>query len=92
MKKYISIDEISQEFHTIELQNDKKAILYECMETIVKDVNPKEDTRVYKYYVPCPLCDTGNRAYSYDGRFFGNIQLNCSHCGIYYRAVVKRGN
>ncbi|MNR44601.1 hypothetical protein D3C85_1633680 [compost metagenome] len=65
--------------------------MYECIKTRVKDINPNEDVLVYRYYVPCPLCDTNNKAYSYDGKFFGNIQLSCNYCGVYYRAVVKRG-
>lgn len=90
--KQIPLNEVPENFHNIELQNGKIASIYECILTRVRDINENEDILVYKYNVPCPVCNTGvARAYSYDGKFFGNIQLCCNECGIFYRPVIKRG-
>lgn len=88
--KQVSLKKIPKEFHQIVLQNNKVATLYDCVLTRVPDINPKEDIIVFKYDVPCPLCDTPNKAYSYDAIHFGNTQLTCNSCGIYYRPVILR--
>ena len=88
MKK-IPLEEIDQAFKFIELQNGKKAELYDCIVTKIPELG-EEDRIVYKYNIPCPVCDTQNRGFSYDGKFFNNIQITCNYCGIYYRGVVKR--
>lgn len=89
MKK-IDLNEIPKEYHQIALQNNKTATLYDCILTRVPDLNSDQDILVFKYNVPCPLCDTPNKGYSYDAIHFGNTQLTCNNCGIYYRPVILR--
>lgn len=86
----IPITQVGQEYQTIELQNGKIAKLHQVILTRVPEINKEEDILVYKYKVPCPLCNTDTMAFSYDGKFFSNIQLNCRHCGIFFRPVIKR--
>lgn len=88
--KQISMQEIPEKYHKIYLQNGSHATLYQVILTRVMEVNPDEDTFVYKYKVPCPVCGHKTLAFSYDGKYFSNIQLNCRHCGVFFRPVVKR--
>jgi hypothetical protein len=87
--KEIDISQVPKQFHTIELKNNRVARLYKVMLTRVMDVNPNHDIYVYQYKVPCPVCNAENSAFSYDGKFFGNIQLCCKNCGVYFRPVVS---
>lgn len=87
----IPIDEMHKEIKTIELQNGKVATLNSITANVLPDIDPINETMIYRYSVPCPVCDTENTgAYSHDGRFFSNTQMCCSHCGIYYRPIRKR--
>lgn len=88
--KLVPISEIPKEKHTIELQNGKTAVLAEVILTRVPEINLNEDIMVYRYMTPCSLCGGNNIAYSYDGKVFANIQLNCRYCGVYYRPIIKR--
>jgi hypothetical protein len=89
--KIIPLNEVPENFYIIELQNGKKSEIYECILTRVPDVNKTEDILVYKYIVPCPVCDEGKaKAYSYDGVFFGNVQVCCDTCGVFFRPISKR--
>lgn len=91
--KSIPLEEIPKEYHQIALQNGKVAKLQGATIGIVPDIDPINETIIYRYTVPCPICDTENRgAYSYDGEFFANTQMTCSYCGVYYRPVKYRGN
>lgn len=85
----IDINSIPEEFHTINLKNNKTAVLYKAIWTKVPEINNDENITIYHYNVPCPLCNTPVDAFSYDGKFFGNMQLNCRCCGIYFRPVVE---
>jgi hypothetical protein len=87
--KRIPLDTIEDKYKKIYLKNGKEAFMYECLLTKVKEINPDEEILVYKYKIPCPLCDTLNRGFSYDGIFFSNTQITCSNCGIYYRGIAK---
>lgn len=89
--KVIAITNIPEELHRIELQNNKVAILHQAVLTRVKEINMDEDIILYRYKVPCPVCDTEAIAMSLDGRFFHDIQLNCRTCGVFFRPVIKRG-
>jgi len=90
--KSIPLSEISEDFQTIQLQNGKIATLYQAVLARVKEVDPNKDIIVYKYKVPCPLCDykEENISFSYDGKYFNNTQVNCRHCGIFFRPVMRR--
>lgn len=88
--KKIPIENVAKEFHIIELQNSKQAILKDVIRTKVPEINNKEEINVFIYNVPCPLCDSHNRGYSYNGKYFNDIQLSCKNCGIYFRPIVKR--
>jgi hypothetical protein len=88
--RVIPINEIPEELHTIPLHNGKEAVLHQTIITRVPEVNPDEDIMVHKYKVPCPVCGFESIAFSYDGKFFSNIQLNCRYCGVFFRPVVKR--
>ena len=88
--KVIAINNISEEFQKIALQNGKYAILHQAILTRVKEINPDEDIIVYKYKVPCPLCGHETISISMDGKFFHDIQLNCRNCGVFFRPVIKR--
>ena len=88
--KSISLEQIDNILHYIDLQNGKKAKLISAEYMRVREINLNEDIIVYKYNVPCPLCEYDSMAFSYDGKFFVNTQLNCRHCGIYFRPVIKR--
>lgn len=88
--KNINLDRIAKKYHHIELQNGKVAVLYNVSMVKVKQINPDKEIRLYRYYVPCPLCDYDTEAYSYDGQYFQNIQINCKNCGIFFRPVIKR--
>jgi hypothetical protein len=91
--KLIPIEEVPENLHTIELQTGKIAKLYQAIFTRVKEVNLNEDIMVYKYRVPCPVCEyeDENIGFSYDGKYFNNTQMNCRHCGVFFRPVIKRG-
>lgn len=86
----IPIDKVNSNYYSIALQNGKVAKLYQVIKTRVPEVNKNEDIIVYKYEVPCPVCNNNNYAFSYDGKYFGNIQINCKSCGVYFRPVIKR--
>ena len=86
----LPLDQADEKHRIIELQNGKAATLYEFGYAKVKEVNENEEIMVFKYRVPCPICDTLNRGFSYDGRYFMNTQITCNHCGVYYRPVIKR--
>lgn len=88
--KYIPINEVSVEFHKISLQNGQEAVLYQALLTIVPEISKTKEIMVYKYKVPCPLCGHEVMGFSYDGKVFANIQLNCRWCGIFFRPVIKR--
>jgi transcription elongation factor Elf1 len=87
--KIIDMNEIPQEFKTIALKNEKFASLRQVISTRVNSVNKDEDILVYKYDVPCPVCNSRNSGFSYDGKFFGDTHINCKYCGIYFRPIVK---
>ena len=86
----LPLEQADEKYKQIELQNGKVATLYEFGYAKVKEVDEHNETMVFKYWVPCPVCETKNRAFSYDGQYFMNTQITCSHCGVYYRGVVKR--
>ena len=86
----LPLEEADEKYKIIELQNGKLATLYEFGYAKVAEINPNDETMVFKYHVPCPICDTKNRGFSYDGKYFMNTQITCSHCGVYYRPVIKR--
>lgn len=88
--KVVAITNIPEEFHKIALQNNKEAILHQAILTRVKEINQNEDILVYKYKVPCPVCNHEAIAISMDGKFFHDIQINCRNCGVFFRPVVKR--
>jgi len=88
--KVIAINNIPEEFHKISLQNGKEAVLHQVILGRVKEIDPDEDIMLYKYKVPCPVCDHQAVAISMDGKFFHDIQLNCRNCGVFFRPVVKR--
>lgn len=85
----LDINSIPEEFHTIKLRNGQVAVLYKAISAVVPDINAHESIPIYHYNVPCPLCKSSTSAFSYDGKFFGNMQLNCKCCGIYFRPVVE---
>ncbi len=85
----ISLDKINKELYTIELKNNKTAYLFRSRMVIVPEIDSKNETQIYEYKIPCPLCNTENYGYSYDGKLFSIIKINCSFCGIYFRPVVK---
>jgi len=86
----IPLNEVPQEFHKIELQNGQVATLHAVIITVVPEIDKNKETIVYKYKVPCPLCGHEALGFSYNGKMFANIQLNCRHCGIFFRPVIKR--
>ena len=88
--KDIALNNIPAEFHTIALQNGTIAKLHQATLSRVKEINPDEDTIIYKYKVLCPVCSHEALAMSLDGKMFHDIQLNCRHCGIFFRPVIKR--
>jgi transcription elongation factor Elf1 len=88
--RIIPISEIHQDMHKIELQNGQTATLYQAIMTVVPEVKKNEEIMVLKYKIPCPLCGHENIGFSYDGKMFANIQLNCRWCGIFFRPVIKR--
>lgn len=88
----LPLEQAEEKYRIIELQNGKIATLYEFGYAKVAEVSLDEETMVFKYWVPCPVCDNKNRGFSYDGQYFMNTQITCSHCGVYYRPVKKRKN
>lgn len=66
----------------IDLQNGRTATLCKVKEL--------KDKKVYIYDVPCPLCGQPVRCHSYDMKYFDNVQVNCRHCGIFFKPIVKR--
>jgi hypothetical protein len=83
-------NQLPEEVKQIELQNGDVATLHQAIETRVPEVNPDEDIIVYRYKVPCPVCNDEVLAHSYDGKYFSNIQVNCRYCGVFFKPVVKR--
>lgn len=73
---------MNNDLSIIYLQNGKIAVLYDTI-TVA-------DKTIYKYNVPCPVCNTYVKCYSYDGKYFENIQVNCKNCGIFFKPVIKR--
>lgn len=88
--KNIPISEIPLDKHIIALQNGQQAKIHQAILTLVPEVDKNKETMVLKYKVPCPLCGHEVIAFSYDGKLFANIQLNCRWCGIFFRPVIKR--
>jgi len=89
--RVIPINEIPENMHKIELQNGQVATLTQAIMTIVPEVHKERETMVLKYNIPCPVCGYDNIGFSYDGKVFANIQLNCRWCGVFFRPVIKRG-
>lgn len=88
--KNISLNEIDEKYYELPLQNGKIAKLHNVSMVKVREINPDEEIKLYRYHVPCPLCDHNTDAYSFDGQYFQNIQTNCKNCGIFFRPVIKR--
>lgn len=88
--KEIPLSEIPESLYKIFLQNGQEAEINQVILTIVPEVNKEKEIMVYKYNVPCPVCGHHSIAFSYDGKTFANVQMNCRYCGVFFRPVIKR--